>query len=65
MTNITPKQKKTGFALLNSVLAVSFFFGGIIFLIATIGITAMLLLPFIIVNAALAVFYGIYRKKAL
>lgn len=63
MTNITPKQKKTGFALLNSVLAVSFFFGGIIFLIATIGITAMLLLPFIIVNAALAVFYGIYRKN--
>ena len=63
MTNITQKQKKTGFALLNSVLAVSFFFGGIIFLIATIGITVMLLLPFIIVNATLAVFYGIYRKN--
>ena len=63
MTNINQKQKKTGFALLNSVLAVSFFLGGIIFLIATIGITAMLLLPFIIVNAALAVFYGIYRKN--
>ena len=63
MTDITQKQKKTGFALLNPVLAVSFFFGGIIFLIATIGITIMLLLPFIIVNAALAVFYGIYRKN--
>ena len=43
MTKHKEKQKKTGFALLNSVLAVAFFLGGgIIFLLATVGITEML-----------------------
>ena len=64
MTKHKEKQKKTGFALLNSVLIAAFFLGGgIIFLLATVGITEMLFLPFFIVNAALGILYGIYRKN--
>ena len=63
MTNITQKQKKTGFALLNSVLAAAFFFGGgIIFLIATIGISGALFFPSVIVNIILAILYKNYKK---
>jgi hypothetical protein len=64
MTKHKEKQKKTGFALLNSVLIAAFFLGGgIIFLLATAGITEMLFLPSFIVNAALGILYGIYRKN--
>lgn len=64
MTKNKEKQKKTGFALLNAVIVAAFFLGGgIIFLLATIGITDMLFLPFVIVNAALGILYNIYKKN--
>ena len=64
MTNINQKQKKTGFALLNSVLAYVFIFGGgMIFVIATIGISGALFFPSVIVNVILAILYNNYKKN--
>ena len=61
---VKEKKKMSGFGLLNAILVIGFFFlGGILLVLSTAGITSILIIPSIIVNALLAFFYERYKQN--